>query len=115
TVEGGWTSLQTFSNFPNINASDSEVKCVDLTGDGLADILICGNQIHSWYPFYGQQGYGPNQMMTQPFDEIKGPSFVSSNQKEAMYLADMSGDGLQDILRIRNGDVCYWPNIGYGR
>src|SRR5262249_30752255 len=30
-------------------------------------------------------------------------------------LADMSGDGLSDVVRVRNGEVCYWPNIGYGR
>ena len=27
----------------------------------------------------------------------------------------MSGDGLTDIVRIRNGEVCYWANLGYGR
>lgn len=27
----------------------------------------------------------------------------------------MSGDGLTDIVRIRNGEVCYRPNLGYGR
>ena len=27
----------------------------------------------------------------------------------------MCGDGLTDLVRIRNGEVCYWPNIGYGR
>ena len=27
----------------------------------------------------------------------------------------MSGDGLSDLVRIRNGEVCYWPNLGYGR
>jgi hypothetical protein len=27
----------------------------------------------------------------------------------------MSGDGLTDLVRIRNGHVCYWPNLGYGR
>ena len=27
----------------------------------------------------------------------------------------MSGDGLPDIVRIRNGEVCYWPSLGYGR
>ena len=25
------------------------------------------------------------------------------------------GDGLTDLVRIRNGEVCYWPNLGYGR
>jgi hypothetical protein len=27
----------------------------------------------------------------------------------------MSGDGLTDLVRIRNSEVCYWPNLGYGR
>ena len=27
----------------------------------------------------------------------------------------MSGDGLIDIVRIRNGEVCYWPNLDYGK
>ena len=26
----------------------------------------------------------------------------------------MSGDGLTDLVRIRAGEVCYWPNLGYG-
>ena len=30
-------------------------------------------------------------------------------------MADLSGDGLTDIVRIRNSEVCYWPNLGYGR
>ena len=34
---------------------------------------------------------------------------------QSIYLADMSGDGLTDLVRIRNGEVCYWPNLGYGR
>src|ERR1039458_6943933 len=31
------------------------------------------------------------------------------------FLTDMTGDGLTDIVRIRNGEVCYWPNMGYGQ
>src|SRR5205085_7818 len=33
----------------------------------------------------------------------------------SIHLADMSGDGLTDLVRIRNGEVCYWPNLGFGR
>jgi hypothetical protein len=32
-----------------------------------------------------------------------------------MYRADMTGDGLTDLVRMRNGEVSYWPNLGYGR
>ena len=34
---------------------------------------------------------------------------------ESIHLADMSGDGLADLVRVRNGEICYWPNLGYGR
>ena len=27
----------------------------------------------------------------------------------------MTGDGLQDIVLLRNGNVAYWPNLGHGR
>jgi hypothetical protein len=26
----------------------------------------------------------------------------------------MTGDGLSDLVRIRSGEVCFWPNQGYG-
>lgn len=34
--------------------------------------------------------------------------------KQSAYLADLSGDGLSDLAHIRSGEVCYWPNLGYG-
>ena len=38
-----------------------------------------------------------------------------SDGSGTIFIADMSGDGLNDIVRVRNGEVCYWPNTGYGR
>src|SRR5262249_25852691 len=32
----------------------------------------------------------------------------------SVFLADMCGDGLLDLVRVRQGEVCYWPNLGYG-
>ena len=40
---------------------------------------------------------------------------VLADGTQSIYLADMCGDGLTDLVRIRNGEVCYWPNLGYGR
>ena len=53
--------------------------------------------------------------MRQSFDEEKGPHLVFADGTQSIYLADLSGDGLTDLVRIRNGEVCYWPNLGYGR
>ena len=33
----------------------------------------------------------------------------------SLHLADATGDGLADLVRVRNGEVCYWPNLGHGR
>ncbi len=43
-----------------------------------------------------------------------GPEFILADGTETVFLADMSGDGLSDIVRVRNGATCYWPNEGYG-
>src|SRR5262249_50087960 len=43
------------------------------------------------------------------------PRLIFSDGTESVLLADMSGDGLSDIVRVRNGEVCYWPNLGYGK
>ena len=51
----------------------------------------------------------------QTLDEEQGPRIVFADPTQSIHLADLSGDGLTDIVRIRNGEVCYWPNLGYGR
>ena len=48
-------------------------------------------------------------------NEEAGPAIIFADSEKSIFLADMSGDGLSDIVRIRNGEVCYWPNLGYGR
>src|SRR6185503_17129434 len=51
----------------------------------------------------------------QTLDEEKGPRLVFADGTESIYLSDMTGDGLTDLVRVRNTEVCYWPNLGYGR
>ncbi|MBK8425547.1 MAG: hypothetical protein IPL27_05980 [Lewinellaceae bacterium] len=48
-------------------------------------------------------------------DEEQGPRVVFQEAFQTIFLADLSGSGMTDICRIRNGEVCYWPNLGYGR
>ena len=38
-----------------------------------------------------------------------------ADPEQTIYLADMTGDGLSDLVRVRNGEICYWPNTGFGR
>ena len=110
-----WEGFRAFDTFPNVNMKDPNKKMIDLTGDGLADILVTEDDVFTWYPCLGESGYGEPERANKTLDELKGPRLVFADPEESIYLADMSGDGLTDILRIRNGDVAYWPNLGYGR
>jgi hypothetical protein len=85
-----------------------------LSGDGFADLLVSEGDAPWWYKSLATSGFSSGQRLLQAMDEEKGPKLVFSDSTESIFLADMSGDGLTDIVRIRNGEVCYWPNVGYG-
>ena len=43
------------------------------------------------------------------------PDVYFNDPSGRVRLADMSGDGLNDIVLIHNGRIDYWPNLGYGQ
>jgi RHS repeat-associated protein len=115
TEGGDWTPLQPFTALPVLNWKNPNLKFIDLTGDGHADILISEDDVLCWHVSLAEAGFGPEQRVRQALDEEKGPKLVFADGSESIFIADLSGDGLADIGRIRNGEVCYWPNLGYGR
>jgi len=115
TKEGGWKPHKPFKSLPNISWKDPNLKFVDLTGDGHADVLITEDQAYIWFASLAEQGFSPAQQVQKVLDEELGPRLVFADGTQSIYLSDMSGDGLTDLVRIRNGEVCYWPNLGYCR
>jgi len=113
--DGGWLDFRPFTSIPEIDWNSPYHKYIDLTGDGHADILATEDSIFTWYPSLAEEGFGRGEMIRQSFDEERGPRLVFAEATQTIFLADMSGDGLTDLVRIRNGEVCYWPNLGYGR
>lgn len=113
--EEGWEQFRPFECCPNIDWNEPNLKFIDLNGDGHADILISEDHVFTWYSSLAEQGFGASETVLKLFDEEKGPALVFEDGTQSVYLSDISGDGLPDIARIRNGEVCYWPNLGYGR
>jgi RHS repeat-associated protein len=115
TAEGDWTSFTAFQALPRINWSDPNLRFLDVDGDGLADVLVTEHEALVWYRSRGKDGFEPPLILAKPKDEERGAAVVFNDGTETIQLADMSGDGLVDIVRIRNGEVCYWPNLGRGQ
>ncbi|BBB92590.1 MAG TPA: SpvB/TcaC N-terminal domain-containing protein [Methylomusa anaerophila] len=110
-----WQAFRPFENLPNINSADANTRMIDLNGDGKPEILITEDYVFTWYESAGRKGFISSHKTGKPFDEEAGPYVAFTDPQQTIFLADMSGDGLTDIVRIRNGEVCYWPNLGYGR
>jgi RHS repeat-associated protein len=110
-----WLPFQSFTSQLNRDTRDPNLRFIDLDGDGIADILITEDEAIVWHASLGKNGYGPARRIAHALDEDKGPRLILADGTASVYLADLSGDGLSDLVRIRNGEVCYWPNLGYGR
>jgi RHS repeat-associated protein len=115
TQNFNWDPFAPFDSMPVVDWKNPNLRFVDLTGDGFADALISEDDVFWWHQSLATEGFGPAQRVDQSFDEERGPRLIFADGTESIFLADMSGDGLTDLLRIRAGEVCYWPNLGYGR
>jgi hypothetical protein len=115
TQDAGWENFVPFKSLPVMDWDNPNLKFIDLNGDGHSDILITEDRCFVWHPSLAEDGFAAAERVSQPWDQEKGPRVIFADSTQSIHLADMSGDGLTDIVRIRNGEVCYWPNLGYGR
>lgn len=111
----GWQPFRPFTSRLNRDLRDANLRFIDLDGDGRADVLITEDEALVWHASLAEEGFGPARRAARALDEEKGPRIVFADGTQSIYLADLSGDGLTDIVRLRNGEICYWPNLGYGR
>ena len=114
-ADDGWKRHVPFASLPNVDWQDPNLRFVDLTGDGHADVLVTEQDVFTWYASLDVRGFAAAVGTRQPADDDSGPRLVFADGTQTIFLADMCGDGLTDLVRIRNGQVCYWPNLGYGR
>lgn len=113
--EGSVAPFRPFESLPAINMNDRNIRLVDLNGDGKAEMLVSSESVYMWYPSEGKKGYSSAESAPMFIDGDEGPDVVFSDSSQTVFLADMTGDGLVDIVRIRCSEVFYYPNLGYGR
>ncbi|KAA8646767.1 hypothetical protein EYZ11_010776 [Aspergillus tanneri] len=110
---GEWKSFVPFRSYPVMRPFQlsGAVYKIDLTGNGRTDMLRMtpGEDGElSWYKSLGPEGYGEEQRT------IGAPRFPAE-ETGSIFLRDMNGDGLTDIVWVRNGNITFWPNLGHGR
>ncbi|KAL5610413.1 hypothetical protein FOBRF1_006530 [Fusarium oxysporum] len=115
-ADEGWDSWRAIPHQLNSAHIDLPVQNIDLSGDGIADTVTATGGGPTWHLSLGESGHGDAFSLDQSLreDDTGLPAFSPQDQGR-MRVADFSGDGLADIVRICNGEVCYWPNMGYGR
>src|SRR5205085_347564 len=96
---------------PPFPLNDPEVRLFDLDGDGIVDALRTGARFELYF-HDPQLGWTRTETRTRgDFDHFPDVRFSDPRVK----LADMTGDGLQDIVFVSTGRVDYWPYMGHGR
>lgn len=110
--DGTWDqqSFQRYRQAPGFHPQDPEVQLVDLDGDGVTDAIRSGSRLECFFHDPAEGWNETRQVPRQSLDQF--PDVTFSDRR--VRWADMSGDGLQDIVLVYAGNVDYWPNQGYG-
>lgn len=115
TPETTWETFKHIHDMPSFSLADPNVRLVDLTGDGRSDVLLTRDHHFLWFECQGEDGYAAPQFVERKHNLNDFPDVYFNDPSGRVRLADMSGDGLNDIVLIHNGRIDYWPNLGYGR
>ncbi len=103
-------SFQQYQMAPSFDLEDPEVRLVDLDGDGVTDAIRSGTRLECFFNDPKEGWNGTRWVERQAIEEFPDINFSDPRVK----WGDMSGDGLQDIVIVYDGNVEYWPNRGYG-
>src|SRR5690554_1311153 len=109
---GEWDrrSFQRYRQAPSFNLQDPKVQLVDLDGDGVTDAIRSGTRLECYFNDPEEGWNGTRHVERRVIEDFPNVPFSDPRVR----WADMSGDGLQDIVLVYDGNVEYWPNLGRG-
>jgi RHS repeat-associated protein len=109
---GEWDrrSFQRHRQSPSFDLQAPDVRLVDLDGDGVIDAIRSGSRLECFFND-PEEGWGRTRTVERRGLELF-PDVDFSDPR--VRWADMSGDGLQDVVLVHDGNVEYWPSLGHG-
>ena len=108
---GGWAPFRPLAQVPSPGAG---ARLADLSGDGLADLVTLEGERVILHPSRGETGFDPARARTLP-DAAGAGGAVAGDPAVALLFADMTGDGMADLVRVTATEVSFWPGLGHGR
>lgn len=106
-----WSGFRPFETIPSSYGANPAALAA-LNGDGRLDLVETQGVAVRAYPSRGERGFGPPDQALAP--EGFPPDQGGSPQRLDTF-TDLIGDGLSHRVRISQGRVEYWPDLGYGR
>lgn len=111
--KGGFDSEPVvFKEKANIKLADPRNRLMDIDGDGVIDLLETGKDYFLLYKHEKYKGWNEPIAVKRANDMQSFPDLNLG--KKGIYLESMKGDGLQDLVWLKSGQVCYWPYLGNG-
>ena len=112
SYDGTWdsTSFRPYQVAPSFDLNDPQVHLVDLTGNGVTDAIRSGSRLDCFF-CDPDTGWSATRSV-EPGNLADFPDVSFADPR--VTWADMTGDGLQDIVYIHDRIIQYWPNLGYG-
>lgn len=111
--EGAWGAPVAIDLPDAISFSSPRVYLADMNGDGMLDLVRITSFGISYFPLQGlnPQGGSPQSIFGAEVAIPDAPAFGPSDSPK---FADLNGDGLNDLVLVRSGEVHYWLNLGNG-
>ena len=112
---GRWDGFRPLRDQPRVDFANAHVQWVDLNGDGHDDLVVDHLDRLVWYPSEGTDGFGAPIELAKPDVRAGGAPTLTQDRRLHTFFADMTGDGLADMVCVNSGRVEYWPHLGMGR
>ncbi|MEW2330275.1 SpvB/TcaC N-terminal domain-containing protein [Micromonospora chersina] len=110
--DGLWDrgAFRPYSQAPTFGLKDPNVRLVDLDGDGVTDAVRSGTRLEC---FFQDPEKGWHETRVVERDALDGFPSVNFGDPRVKW-ADLTGDGRQDLIVVRDGALDYWPQLGRG-
>ncbi|NUN12960.1 MAG: VCBS repeat-containing protein [Myxococcales bacterium] len=104
--QGQWEGprLLPQDSLPPIGELNRRIRFVDMNGDGLTDLVLLMSGRVVVHPGMGNGRWGAGRVMGNT------PNFDVANPDTDVLLADLSGDGLPDLILVGPGNIRIYPN-----